>query len=395
MESEPDRILFLNSRSEYGGADMGLLTIVQNLDQRRFAPVVVLPHPGPLVGELEAAGARIIYHDLCRLERLSSPRDIWDFGRRFISSTIQLTRLIRTEHISLVYTNSSAIPVGALAARLSGIPNVWHIREIWTSPRWLTRALYRYIALMADRIITITYAVAVANFRDVGGKIRVVYDGVDARRFDNLAERAAGVRRLYGLTEPWPIVSSVARMVPQKGLDTLVEAAHRLRAAGIQAYFCLAGDIPRPMYQSYKDELRRRIEELHLEDSVRLLGWIEDVPALLAASDVVVLASAGPEGAGLIIPEAWLAGTPVVVPNHSGPKELVRHGETGLYFRAGDPDDLALQIQTLLTDPDLRARLAEAGGEVARTRHDAQHNTARVEAVLEELLTPVRRPGHD
>lgn len=395
MESEPKRILFLNSRSEYGGADMGLLTIVQNLDQRRFAPLVVLPHPGPLVGELEAAGARVIYLDLCRLERLASPRDIWEFGRRFISSTIQLMRLIRRERAALVYTNSSAIPVGALAARLSGIPNVWHIREIWTSPRWLTRTLYRYIALMADRIITITYAVAVANFRDVGGKIRVIYDGVDRRRFENLAARAAGVRQQYDLRESWPIVTSVARMVPQKGLDTLVEAAHRLNEAGIRAYFCLAGDIPRTMYQSYKDALRRRIEAYHLEDSVRLLGWIEDVPALLAASDVVVLASAGPEGAGLIIPEAWLAGAPVVVPNHSGPLELVRHGETGLHFRAGDADDLAAQIGALLADAELRSRLAQAGRQVALTRHDAQANTTRLESVLDELLRPGRMPADD
>lgn len=395
MESEPKRILFLNSRSEYGGADMGLLTIVQNLDQRRFTPVVVLPHPGPLVGELEAAGARVIYLDLCRLERLSSLRDIWEFGRRFLSSTIQLMRLIRQEHISLVYTNSSAIPVGALAARLSKVPNVWHIREIWTSPRWLTRSLYRYIALAADRIITITYAVAMANFREVGSKIRVIYDGVDCQRFDSLDQRAAGVRRQFGLTEPWPIVTSVARMVPQKGLDTLVEAAHRLKEAGFHAYFCLAGDIPRAMYQSYKDELCRRIQTHHLEDMVRLLGWIEDVPALLAASDVVVLASAGPEGAGLIIPEAWLAGTPVVVPNHSGPQELVRHGETGLHFRAGDPDDLARQIETLLKDAELRARLAQAGREIARTRHDAQGNTARIESVLDELLYPGGRPADD
>ncbi|MGQ9517182.1 MAG: glycosyltransferase [Anaerolineae bacterium] len=395
MESEPKRILFLNSRSEYGGADMGLLTIVQNLDQRRFTPVVVLPHPGPLVGELEAAGARVIYLNLCRLERLAGLRDIWEFGRRFLSSTTQLMRLIRQEHIALVYTNSSAIPVGALAARLSKIPNVWHIREIWTSPRWLTRSLYRYIALTADRIITITYAVAVANFRDVGGKIRVIYDGVDRRRFENLDQRAAGVRRQFGLTEPWPIVASVARMVPQKGLDTLVEAAHRLNGAGIRAYFCLAGDIPRTMYQSYKDALCRRIQAHHLEDMVRLLGWIEDVPALLAASDVVVLASAGPEGAGLIIPEAWLAGTPVVVPNHSGPQELVRHGETGLHFRAGDADDLARQIETLLTDKEMRERLAQAGREVARTRHDAQRNTARVESVLDELLGPGGKPADD
>ncbi|MGC8826115.1 MAG: glycosyltransferase, partial [Anaerolineae bacterium] len=111
--------------------------------------------------------------------------------------------------------------------------------------------------------------------------------------------------------------------------------------------------------------------------------------------DVVVLASAGPEGAGLIIPEAWLAGAPVIVPNHSGPLELVRHGETGLHFRAGDPVDLAAQIGTLLADAELRSRLAQAGRQVALTRHDARANTARLESVLDELLRPGRAPADD
>ena len=383
----PARVLFLNSRSEYGGADMGLLSIVRTLDPQRFRAVVVLPHEGPLVASLQAAGAEVLFMDICRLERLSSAGEVWTFARRFFSSLRRLRRLIAEQQVDLVYTNSSAIPVGALAARWAGVPNVWHLREIWTSPRWLTGPLYWYIYAFADRIIAISRAVAMGNFGRAGKKIVVVHDGIDVARFENLDERAAAVRGQLGLTQSWPVVTTVARLVPQKGLTCFVDAAQRTRRAGTDAYFCIAGDIPRDLYQEYKDELIARIAAYGLSDRVFLLGWYGDVPALLAASDVFVLASIGPEGAGLVIPEAWLAGIPVIVPDHSGPREIVQDGRNGLWFHSSDADDLCDKICALLKDAGWRRDLAVAGKQDALERHDARRNTATIETVLDELLT--------
>lgn len=391
MREEPAHILFLNSRSEYGGADMGLLSLVTHLDPQQFRAIVILPHEGPLVDELRAAGAEILYMDICRLERLASLGQLWAYVRSFVGNVYLLRRLIREKHIDLVYTNSSAIQVGGLVAKLAGIPNVWHIREIWTSPRWLTRPLYRYIYACADRIIVITHAVAMGNFGRMDDKIRLVPVEIEPSRFENLSSRSEGIRQQFGLMEPWPVVVNVARIVPQKGLTSFVEAARLVRDAGVNAYFCIAGDIPRPMYQGYKEQLQQMIMQHNLSDRVFLLGWVKDVPALLHASDVLVLSSIGPEGAGRVIPEAWLSGLPVIVPDHTGPKETVQDGRNGLLFRAGDAQDLCEKIVSLLRDPERRRELAEQGRQDALTYHDARRNAAMIQEILSELLHSRRK----
>ena len=386
MKQRPARILFLNSRSEYGGTDMALLSIVRTLNRERFQAIVVLPHVGPLVADFEAAGAEIIYLDICRLERLASPGDVWLFVRRFAQSLSRLRRIIRERDIALVYTNSAAIQVGALAARLAGIPNLWHIPEIWTNPRWLTIPLYRYIYAFADRILPITHAVAEGNFGKRRGKITILRDGIDLSRFEGLAPRSEALQEQFELETPWPIVTTVARMVPQKGLGSFVEAAGYVRDAGVDACFCIAGDIPRPIYQAYKDHLKDLVTHYHLKDRVRFLGWIDDVPALLHASDLFVLASIGPEGAGLVIPEAWLSGVPAIGPNHTGPKEIIQHGRNGLLFEAGNAEDLAEKTLIMLNDAGARQEMAENGRQDALVHNDARRNTALLEDIMTDLI---------
>jgi glycosyltransferase involved in cell wall biosynthesis len=386
MVDRPARLLFLNSRSEYGGADMGLLGIVRHLDPERFTPLVILPQEGPLVSDLEGAGAQVIYLDICRLERLASPAQILLFVWSFVQSLWGLLSIIRKERIDLIYTNSSAIQVGALAARLAGIPNVWHIREIWTEPHWLTKPLYRYVYALANRIIAISHAVAEGNFGHAQGKIHVVRDGIDLSRFGNLDRRSDLLLQRYGLDRSLPIVTTVARVVPQKGLTTFVEAARYVRDAGVNARFCLAGDIPRPMYQGYKDDLKQEIARNHLEDRVHLLGWSDDTPALLHASDLFVLASIGPEGAGLVIPEAWLSGIPAIGPNHTGPAELIQYGENGFLFETGNAKDLGEKIVTMLRDAEALRRMAANGRRDALEKHDAGRNTTQIENVMTDLL---------
>jgi len=306
---------------------------------------------------------------------------------RFVQSLWGLLRIIREERIDLIYTNSSAIQVGALAARLAGIPNVWHIREIWTEPRWLTKPLYRYVYALANRIIAISHAVAQSNFGHDQGKIHVVRDGIDLSRFGDLDQRSEAMLQRCDLDRSLPIVTTVARMVPQKGLITFVEAARYVRDAGVDARFCLAGDIPRPMYQSYKDDLKREITRSRLEDRVHLLGWSDDTPALLHASDLFVLASIGPEGAGLVIPEAWLSGIPAIGPDHSGPAELIQHGWNGFLFEAGNAEDLAEKIMAMLRDVEASRQMAENGRRDALEKHDAGRNTGQIEDIMSDLLT--------
>jgi glycosyltransferase involved in cell wall biosynthesis len=103
------------------------------------------------------------------------------------------------------------------------------------------------------------------------------------------------------------------------------------------------------------------VHELGLARSITFTGFIEDVPAVLAASDVVAHSSLRPEPFGLVMIEAMAASRPVVTPSEGGGLDIVVPGETGLLYEPGDPGGLASAIVDLLTWPERGERLGRAG----------------------------------
>jgi glycosyltransferase involved in cell wall biosynthesis len=378
-------ILFLNSRSEYGGADMGLLSIVKYLSKEQYRAWVVLPKDGPLVRSMLDAGADVLQIPLAKLERLDSVADLLAFPFCTFRSTIRLARLIRAKSIDLVYTNSSAIQAGALAAKLAGVPHVWHIREIWTEPRLITRPLYRLVRAASSEVIAITEAVARADFGAAADGVHIIGDSIDPRRFATRPDLKK-LREELGIPADAPVVGTVARLVPQKGLHHVLEAAEMVLQECEDAYFLVVGDIPRPRYQEYKDQLLSVASRPPLSGRVVFTGWRQDVPDLLRLMDVFALCSTGPEGLGSVIAEAWWAGRPVVAPDHSGPAEVVSPGQTGLLYRSGVASDLAENVLSLLREPELAERLAFAGHTEAQAKYSAAVNVGRIEEIFDSLL---------
>lgn len=163
-----------------------------------------------------------------------------------------------------------------------------------------------------------------------------------------------------------PVVLAVARLAPQKGLDVLVAAASRWRDRQPPPRTVIAGSGP------LADALRDQAERARAD--VVLLGGRSDVPALLAAADVVVVPSRW-EARSLVLQEAMAAGRPVVATNVGGTAELT--GDDGaLLVPPGDPAALAAAVSTVLDDPALAARL----GESARMRSRAFPSEADVVA---------------
>jgi glycosyltransferase involved in cell wall biosynthesis len=152
-------------------------------------------------------------------------------------------------------------------------------------------------------------------------------------------------------------VLAVARLAPQKGLGTLIDAAARWRDRDPALLLLIAGSGP------LAGSLARRAEAAGA--SVRFLGQRDDVPALLAAADVVVVASDW-EGQPLIVQETLRAGRPLVASRAGGIPELT--GETAaLLVPPGDSAALSAAVLSVLDDPGLAARLSEAAASRAAT----------------------------
>jgi glycosyltransferase involved in cell wall biosynthesis len=154
-----------------------------------------------------------------------------------------------------------------------------------------------------------------------------------------------------------PVVLTVARLAPQKGLDVLIDAAARWRDRSPRPLTVIAGDGP------LADELRHRASQAGAD--VTFLGHRTDVPALLASASVVVVPSRW-EARALILQEAMRSGLPIVATRTGGTPELT--GQDGaLLVPSGDAAALAVAVTAVLDDPSLAARLRRAASAQATT----------------------------
>jgi glycosyltransferase involved in cell wall biosynthesis len=162
---------------------------------------------------------------------------------------------------------------------------------------------------------------------------------------------------------PRPRVLAAGRLHELKGLDVLLAAWPEV-VARKPAHLLIAGSGP------LEGALRRQIAELAISDSVTLCGFRTDVPRLLAWSGLCVQPSRW-EGFGLAAAEAMAAGLPVVATDIPEVREVVVDGVTGLRVPPDDPPALAEAITRLLGDPQLAARMGQAGHERVQQLYDA------------------------
>jgi phosphatidylinositol alpha-1,6-mannosyltransferase len=218
-------------------------------------------------------------------------------------------------------------------------------------------------------------------------EVGVVPPGVDTERFHTAepGERRE-TRRSFGLPESGPLVLSVGRLVPRKGVDVLIDAAASLRKRHPDLTLAVAGE----------GRDRRRLERraLHRRAPVRFLGRVPDerLPALYASADVFAAPNRTrwggleQEGFGIVFVEAAACGVPQVAGRSGGAPEAVEAGETGIVVdRPEDPAAVAEALGVLLDDPGLRTRLSRASRERAVREFSYPVLAGRLAAFLEDV----------
>ncbi|GJG86442.1 hypothetical protein tb265_16230 [Gemmatimonadetes bacterium T265] len=353
----------------FGGAEKALLILLGALDRRRWRPVL-FHHPEPSLAPL-LAGARQLGVATRALPRMR--------GRRTLPRTAQFARALRAERPAVFHAHLNwplSCKFGLIAAALARTPAVVATEQLYVQiRRWRGIQFQRLISTGVDRYIAVSDEVArglASNFGFPRAKIAVVRNAVPLEGFDRPAP--PGLRAaLDGGGRP--LVLTPARLHEQKGLDVLLDAATRVP----DATFVLAGDGP------LRDVLQTRARTLGIADRVRFLGARDDVPALLAASDLFVLPSLF-EGLPLSVLEAMAARTPVIATRIGGTDEAVVDGETGLLVPPRDPEALAAAIRRLLGDPALARRLAAAGHARVHREFSVATMTAQTEAVYDAIL---------
>jgi glycosyltransferase involved in cell wall biosynthesis len=382
-------VLFLHTTSEIGGSDVSLVRLVEGLDRSRYSSIVALPSDGPLVGRLTSAGARVeIMPVLLKLTSRRGAGYLIRFAANYPRAIRALVRLIRRERVSLVHTNTIHNLYGVTAARLAGVPHVWHFREIvwqsgplrrlelWMARRWSTRIIVTSNAvggMYGDKSRWPVQAVRVAN----GVEVQSLKPGDGSR-----------VRGELNVTPGQVLVGIVCRLDPWKGVDDFLDAAALVCARDERTVFAVVGG-PIIGQESYERTLQDKARALGIADRVRFTSWRygpSAMPDVHRALDILELASREPEPFGLVILEAMSTGKPVVATAHGGPLDIIEDGRTGDLVEPGNIQAMADAILALVNDPARRARVGALARERVVANYTAEQYVAGVDAVYRELV---------
>ena len=147
-----------------------------------------------------------------------------------------------------------------------------------------------------------------------------------------------------------PLILALGRLHENKAFDVLIAAIADIP----NTYLWIAGDGPQEL------ALRTATHTHGVDDRVRFLGWRNDIPGLLATTDLLVCPSRH-EPLGNVVIEGWAHGVPVIATNSDGPRSLIQNEETGLLVPINDADALSSSINRLIGSPDFAAELASSG----------------------------------
>lgn len=378
-------VLFVSHSSELNGAERMLLDTIRGLDRGTWSPILMVPRRGPLAEA--AAGAGIDSLTLPMKWTLTEPAKVWKqpLSRLWNIRSVRVAdRMIRDLGVGLVVTNSSAVWTGALGASRAGVPHVWLVHEILDGDKPLLKyflgrkALVRRMTRLSKRIIANSEASARAFAGS--GRVVVIGNGISIRTAP--AADVSALRTSLGIEPGAPVVGVVGKIYPGKGQMEAVLAADILKRARPDIRLLLVGGTADSRYEK---RIRETVGRLGLEKNVISLGRRNDIEAVLALLDVLLVASSV-DSLGRVALEAMAAGTPVVAAAAGGLPEVVSDGETGLLVASAEPGLLASGVARLLDDAALARRVVEGGRLFVAVSYAPGAQVRKIERVLEECL---------
>jgi glycosyltransferase involved in cell wall biosynthesis len=352
-------LLILHGSSDLYGASKILLVTVQLLLKKGYKPLVVLGHHGPLADKLLEAGAEVTYVRLGILRRkYKTPAGILNRLFVLLKAYRSLRRLISERQIDIVYSNTTAVLAGALAARSKGVKHVWHIHEIIESPKWLSRLLGMLVNRFSHTVIVVSAAVQANWGRFVkADKLQLIHNGID---YSPHLQASGKLRNELGLSEDIVVVGMIGRVHYWKGQAYFLEIASRLHKQFPHLHFVMIGDAF-PGYEYLYDQLAAIVAKENLHENLTNLGYRTDIAELLQGFDILVLPSILPDPFPTVILEAMASGKPVVATQQGGALEMVDNGLTGIWIPVMDATHAAAAMQELVTDPSLRKLMGDKG----------------------------------
>jgi glycosyltransferase involved in cell wall biosynthesis len=355
------KVLHLIPDLGLGGAQRALCYLAAAMDRNRFQmQVAIWGHQEDLCKELENLGVDVVH--------------LQGVDRSLVRLALALGSHVRRTRPDVIHTHLfDADLVGTVVAWVCGVQccSTIHSATFFTTPahRWR----YRCLALLVRRFFPVSLAlsdVLIQRCHVPADQVRVIRNGIDTTRF-------APSRARDGADARGPIIGTLARLDPRKGIRILLDAMPHLLPEYPEALLLVGGA------GEEKEALERQARALGLADRVVFAGPVHEPRDFYRRLDLFVLPSLD-EGFGLVVLEAMAMGLPVIGARVGGVPEILTHGVNGWLVEPGDSAGLAAGIRTLWADPALRRQVAEEGRRTAQ-RLDITQTAMQLQTEYERM----------
>jgi glycosyltransferase involved in cell wall biosynthesis len=396
------RILYLNPVGKLGGAEALLLDLLASMREARpeWTLDLIVPEHGIIAARASAIGIAVhviaMPRALARLgdstngQRLRTWSLAWRIVRAFPGGVLYLSRLRRKVSQvkpDVIHSNGFKMHLLGLWSRADGTPLLRHIHDFVRRRPIMARLLARFAS---------GCSVAVTNSEHVRNDLRAlcpnlpattVFNAVDLREF-SASGTVCNLDALSGLPAADDVVriGLLATMARWKGHAVFLEALSRISVATPLRAYIIGDAIYQSDYSQWRlNDLRGLAARLGVADRVGFTGFVPRAAEALRALDIVVHASTAPEPFGLAIAEAMACGRAVIASPIGGPQEFLRDQVNGLTHQAGDSEDLARKMESLVGDSALRARLGTEARNTAMRHFDRKRLALEMIPLYESL----------
>jgi glycosyltransferase involved in cell wall biosynthesis len=257
-----------------------------------------------------------------------------------------LSNYIQSNSIDLVYTNTSTILSGGIAARKNNIPSLLHIHEIPTGNKLYEFLSGKIINKYSNKIITVSDSVKKHWLKYISKeKMKRIYNGIIFEKEDELIELEK--------VESDFVITSIARLIPYKGHEYLIDIAEELLKKSKNFKFLIIGDTLKS-YSNYERRLKNRVIELGLNNRIKFLGFRKDISSILKQSDLFIHSAISPDPLPTVLFESLYNNLPVVATNLGGAIEILDNGNNGLLIPYNDYKKAATLINDYSNNKNLQ-----------------------------------------
>lgn len=367
------RVLECIRQGQIGGGESHLLSLVENMDRYIFDPVVLSFTDGPMVERLNTLGVKTtIIHTV-------KPFDVTKWKK--------VKEWIRSEKIDLIHAHGTRANSNILwAARSLGIPVVYTIHG-W-SFHDDQNPIVKKVRVLGEKYLTskstLNISVSESN-KETGHKYFngfrsvVVNNGINVNIF-NPERNFKSIKQELSIPENAKLVLFLARFTLQKQPLVLLKAFIEAAKKDENLFLLMVGD------GEQKQEAVQIVEASEFKNRIILSPFRQDVPDVLAAAAIFVLASLW-EGLPIALLEAMAMGKAIIASKVDGTREIIRHKENGLLIETDNlQQNLTESLLELSSDDQLRNQLQKNARQTVKDKFNAVDMTRQIEKIYQQVL---------